>query len=74
MATKGEDERSRYWRASQHKANGRKRITLGKLPPLERMLGGLRYNKEGPLRLVPGISKADYTNLFSSLKKRPFGV
>lgn len=46
MATQQKDERARYWREGQHKANGRKRITLSKLPPMERMLGGLRYNKE----------------------------
>ncbi len=51
-------------------ANGRKRITLTKQPPLERMLGGLRYDEEGRLRLVPNISKGDYENLFSSRRDR----
>lgn len=34
------------------------------------MLGGLRYDEEGRLRLVPGIAKGDYENLFSSRKDR----
>jgi hypothetical protein len=64
------NERERYWRESQHQANGRKRFTLGKLPPLERMLGGLRNDEEGRLRLVPDISSGDYAHLFSARRDR----
>lgn len=74
MSAEQQSERRRYWKESQHKANGRKRITLSKLPPMERMLGGLRYDEEGRLRLVPGIWKNDYDNLFSSRREPFFSV
>jgi hypothetical protein len=34
------------------------------------MMGGLRYDEEGRLRLVPSITKGDYANLFSARRDR----
>jgi hypothetical protein len=63
-------ESARYKKESQHKANGRKRFTLPRLPALERMLGGAAYDEAGRLRLIANITKADFENLFSSRRDR----
>jgi hypothetical protein len=63
-------ERDKLWRESQHKANGRKRFTLQKQPPLERMMGGAMYDEEGRLRLIAKLARSDYDNLFSSRRER----
>jgi len=59
-------ERDKLWRESQHKANGRKRFTLQKLPNWNVWWGGCFYDSEGRLRLLAEITGEDYRNLFSS--------